>query len=111
MLNEMHTPVQAGIADTLVTEAVKTRDKYDAKYFGMAAGIFAIIIFILAVIKSFYTTDVINFLRPFIPFYDATNFINVTGGIIASFIWGFVIGYFFIVFYNFIDRKTSHRLL
>ena len=84
--------------------------RYDSKYFGISAGIFSILIYILAVIKSFYKGEVINYLKPFIPFYDITSFINVLGGIIMSFIWGFALGYFFVLVYTFFDKKFSSSL-
>lgn len=85
-------------------------NRYDAKYFGIASGILSVIIFLLALIKSFYTDAVITYLRPFIPFYSETNFLNAVGGIVVAFIWGFVLGYFLILTYNFFDQKFSRSL-
>ena len=85
--------------------------RYDSKYFGIAAGIFSILIFLLAVIKSFYTVKVSDYIKPFIPFYNAADILNIIGGIAVSFIWGFVLGYIFAVIYNFFDKTFSKSLL
>ena len=82
--------------------------KYDEKYFGVAAGAFAVIIFLLAVIKMIFSNnDYSIYLKPFIPFFNSVNAINITGGIIVSFLWGWLIGYFFMVFYHWFDKKFS----
>ncbi|MBU2447067.1 MAG: hypothetical protein KJ666_16060 [Bacteroidetes bacterium] len=84
--------------------------KYNAKYFGVAAGIFAMLIFILAVIKMFFSNeDYSAYLKPFIPFFDSVNAVDIIGGVAISFLWGWLIGYFFMVFYNWFDRKLNPR--
>ena len=79
---------------------------YDEKYFGIAAGIFSNIIFILAVINIILSPKVYsyNIIKPFIPFFHNVNMLNIIGGIIVSFIWGWILGYFFMLFYNWFNK-------
>jgi len=82
--------------------------KYNAKYFGVTAGIFSVLLFILALIKMFFSKGGYStYFKPFIPFFNSVNTVNIIGGIAVSFLWGWVIGYFFIVFYNWFDKKTN----
>lgn len=82
--------------------------KYDEKYFGVAAGTFAVIIFLLAVIKIIFSGEAqAPYLKPFIPFFDSVNAINIVGGIVVSFLWGWALGYFFMLIYHWIDKKFN----
>lgn len=85
-----------------------TGKKYDAKYFGVAAGIFTAAIFILAAIKMIFSgEDYSAIIKPFIPFFNSVNVLNLIGGIFVAFLWGMLVGYFFIVLYNWFDRKLN----
>ena len=80
--------------------------KYSEKYFGIAAGTFAVIIFLVAAIKMIFSgNDYSGMIKPFIPFFNSMNVLNLIGGIIVSFLWGWLLGYFFLVFYNWFDKK------
>lgn len=83
--------------------------KYDEKYFGVATGIFAAAIFILAAIKMIFSgedySDYSVYIKPFIPFFNSINAVDVIGGIAVAFLWGWLIGYFFMVFYHWFDEK------
>ncbi|HAB52389.1 MAG: hypothetical protein A2315_07180 [Ignavibacteria bacterium RIFOXYB2_FULL_35_12] len=84
--------------------------KYDAKYFGVATGVFAAFVFILAAIKMIFSNeDYTTYLKPFIPFFNSVNAVNVIGGIAVSFLWGWVLGYFFMIFYHWFDKKSSPK--
>jgi hypothetical protein len=83
--------------------------KYDEKYFGVAAGIFAAAIFILAAIKMIFSgVDNSVYVKPLIPFFNSLNVINIIGGIAASFLWGWILGYFFMIVYHWFDKKFSN---
>lgn len=90
-------------------EKLQTRTKkYDEKYFGIAAGVFAAIIFLIAAIKMVFSgNDFSGIIKPFIPFFTSVNVLNIIGGIIAAFVWGWIIGYFFMKIYHWIDRQFS----
>lgn len=84
--------------------------KYDAKYFGTAIGIFSLVIFLLAVTNMALSgRDYSFYLKPLIPFFNSVNTINIIGGIVVSFLWGWVLGYFFIVIYHWFDKKLNPR--
>ncbi len=81
--------------------------KYDAKYFGVATGISAIIVFLLALTKMFfYSENVADYIKPFVPFFNELTLLNTIGGVVVSFLWGWVLGYFFMLLYNWIDRRV-----
>ena len=101
MLNEKHAQTQSG-------KSRSAGNKYDAKYFGIAAGIFSAFIFILVVLKLVTSqVDSIPYVKPFIPFFNGVTFLNVIGGVAVSFLWGWLIGYFFVIVYNWVDKKFS----
>ena len=80
--------------------------KYDAKYFGIATGISSVIIFLLAIIQMlFFSENVTDYIKPFIPFFNDLTVLNTIGGVVVSFLWGWVLGYFFIILYNWIDKR------
>lgn len=82
--------------------------KYDEKYFGIAVGIFAVFVFILAAIKIIFSgEDYSVYIKPFIPFFSSINALNVIGGIAVTFLWGWVLGYFFMIIYHWFDKKFS----
>jgi len=82
--------------------------KYDEKYFGVATAIFTAFVFILPAIKMIFSdVDYPNFIKPFIPFFNSVNAINIIGGIAISFLWGWLIGYFFMFFYHWFDKKSN----
>ena len=82
--------------------------KYDEKYFGVATGIFAAAIFILVVIKMIFGGDDYSALiKPLIPFFNSVNIINILGGVVVSFLWGWVIGYFFMVIYQWFNTRST----
>jgi len=85
--------------------------KYDAKYFGAAAGVLSIIIFLLVVFNILLSSsdELISRLIPFIPFMTSVTFFTVLGGIIVSFLWGFFLGYLFITVYNFYDSLFADK--
>lgn len=84
--------------------------KYDEKYFGVATGVFAAAIFILAAIKMIFGgEDYSVLIKPFIPFFNSVSLINTIGGIAVSFLWGWVMGYFFMVFYHWFDKRVSPK--
>ena len=85
--------------------------KYDAKYFGIATAILAIIFFLVVVINILLSnnTELISRLIPFIPFMTSINFFTIIGGIIVSFLWGLFLGYLFIIIYNFYDKVTVNK--
>ncbi len=80
--------------------------KYEPLYFGAAAGAFAVVLFILVVINIVASSndELVSRLLPLIPFMTAINFLTVLGGLFVSFLWGFFLGYLFIIIYNFYDR-------
>lgn len=82
--------------------------KYDSKYFGIAVGFFGVLLFIIAVSKDIFSpSNIIMFVKPFIPFYDGLNIVNFTGGIIVSFLWGWLLGFFFMTIYNWFDKRLT----
>lgn len=82
--------------------------KYDEKYFGIAAGTFAAIIFLPAVIKIIFSGALqVSYLKPFIPFFDSASILNILGEIVVSFLWGWVLGYFFMLIYHWLDKKLN----
>lgn len=84
--------------------------KYDAKYFGVATGIFALAIFTLAAIKMIFSgEDYSALIKPLIPFFNSVNAINIIGGVVVSFLWGWVIGYFFMIFYHWFDKEFNPK--
>lgn len=90
------------------TELYHKGGKYNDKYFGIAAGTFTVIIYLLALIKTIFSTnDPSTYLKPFIPFFISVNAANIIGGIIVSFLWGWLIGYLLMIFYHWFD-KSSH---
>ena len=107
--SELKKSERKSLQEDKILNEVKTRiagKKYDAKYFGIAAGVFTAIVFILAAIKMIFSNkDYSAYLKPFIPFFNSLNTINVIVGIAVSFSWGWVIGYFFMIFYNWIDKR------
>lgn len=91
------------------TEVLKGK-KYDEKYFGVATGVFAAAIFILAAIKMIFNgEDFSTLIKPLIPFFNSANAINIIGGIAVSFLWGWLIGYFFMIFYHWFDKKFNPK--
>ena len=82
---------------------------YDEKYFGITVGIFSDIIFILAVINILLSQKVYSYaiIKSFIPFFNNVNAVNIIGGIIVSFVWGWILGYFFMLFYNWFDKLLN----
>lgn len=89
------------------TEVLKGK-KYDEKYFGVAIGILAAIIFILAAIKMiFFGEDYSALIKPLIPFFNSANAINLIGGIVVSFLWGWLIGYFFMILYHWFSPSQT----
>jgi hypothetical protein len=105
--SELKKEEQSG-KNELQSATVYTKKKYDEKYFGAAAGIFAAAIFILATIKMIFSgTDYSTLIKPFIPFFNSITTANVIGGIAVSFLWGWVIGYFFMVFYHWFDKCSA----
>ncbi len=86
-----------------------TSKKYDEKYFGVAAGAFAVIIFLLALIKliCYAGGDRLAYFKPFIPFFNFLNAFSALGGIIVSFLWGSILGYFFMLMYHFFDKRNT----
>lgn len=93
------------------TEKQTHKKKYDSKYFGIACGILSAILFLLIVVNaSLSNVGTIELLKPFIPFWSGISVTNIAGGIFASFIWGWLLGYFFILFYNFFDKKFTQKL-
>lgn len=82
--------------------------KYDAKYFGAAIGLFTVLIFFLVVINQIFSDnfDAI-FLKPYIPFFDTVNALNIIGGIVVSFLWGWLLGYFFMIVYHWFSPSST----
>jgi len=80
--------------------------KYNAKYFGIASGVLFTILFLLVVVNILLSsnTGLLTRLIPFIPFMTSISFLTVIGGIIVSFLWGLLLGYLFIIVYNFYDK-------
>jgi len=80
--------------------------KYNAKYFGIASGVLFTILFLLVVVNILLSsnTGLLTRLIPFIPFMTSISFLTVIGGIIVSFLWGLLLGYLFIIVYNFDDK-------
>ena len=89
-----------------------TGKKYDEKYFGIAAGAFAVIVFLLAVIKLICSTgDRLVYFKPFIPFFNSLNAFTTLGGIAVSFLWGSILGYFFMLTYHFINKSNAKQII
>ncbi len=80
--------------------------KYNAKYFGIASGVLFTILFLLVVVNILLSsnTGLLTRLIPFIPFMTSISFLTVIGGIIVSFLWGLLLGYLFIIVYNFYEK-------
>ncbi len=90
------------------TKSTGVRKKYSSKYFGIAAGIFFAILFILIAINMFFSgEDYIVFIKPFIPFFNSVNALNIIGGITVSFLWGWFLGYFFLNVYHWFDKRFN----
>jgi len=105
--SELKKAAQSG-GNELQAAAVHTGKKYDERYFGVAAGIFTVAIFILAAIKMIFSgVDYSALIKPLIPFFNSVNAINIIGGIIVSFLWGWLIGYFFMVFYHWFSPSQT----
>ena len=84
--------------------------KYDAKYFGVATGVFAAFVFILAAIKMIFGgEDYTALIKPLIPFFNSVNTLNVIAGVAVSFLWGWILGYFFMVYYHRFDKRFSPK--
>ena len=83
--------------------------KYNAKYFGIAAGVLSMLLFLLLIINILVNNnnEIISRLIPFIPFMTSVNFLTVLGGIVVSFLWGVFLGYLFIIIYNFYDSLLA----
>ena len=83
-------------------------NKYNSVLFGLATGIFTIILYILAVFKNELSqSNVAAYIKSFIPFYETGNLFLIIIGIFAAFLWGWVLGYFFMVLYNLFDYKFN----
>jgi hypothetical protein len=83
--------------------------KYDEKYFGVSTGIFTTAIFLLAVIKMIFSgEDYSALVKPLIPFFNSITTVNVIGGIAVSFLWGWVLGYFFMIIYHWLDKRSTY---
>lgn len=81
-------------------------NKYDGKYFGIATGILSVIIFLLAIIKMLISSiDAVGYVKPFIPFFNELNALTIIGGVAAAFIWGWILGYLYMMVYNFVDKR------
>ena len=92
------------------TKTVYAGKKYDEKYFGIAAGAFSVIIFLLAAVKMIFANEAhAAYLKPFIPFFNFINVLTTLGGIVVSFLWGLLIGYFFILIYHYFDKKIARQ--
>ncbi len=92
------------------TKTTYNGKKYDEKYFGIAAGVFAVIVFLLAIIKLIFSGENNpTIFKPFIPFFNSLNAFAALGGIVVSFLWGSILGYFFILIYHFFDRRTAKQ--
>jgi len=85
--------------------------KYEPVYFGAATGLFALILYILVIINILASnnTELLSRLVPLIPFMNTINALTVIGGFVVSFLWGFVLGYIFIIIYNFHDAISGSK--
>ena len=85
--------------------------KYNPKYFGIAAGVLAVILFLIVLVNALLSnnTAIASTLIPFIPFMTSITFLTVIGGIVVSFLWGVFLGYLFIITYNFYDSLFKDR--
>lgn len=87
-----------------------TGKKYDERYFGAAVGIFTAAVFILTVIKMVFSwNDFSGIIKPFIPFFNSVSVLNIIGGIVAAFLWGWVLGYFFMVIFHWINNSLCFK--
>lgn len=106
--SELKKPEKKPLLQVNSPAEVLTEKKYDEKYFGVATGIFAAAIFILAALKMIFSGEDYSYLiKPLIPFFNSVSAINIIGGIAASFLWGWVIGYFFMLLYRRFDKKLN----
>ncbi|GJQ61127.1 MAG: hypothetical protein CMF23_15545 [Ignavibacteriae bacterium] len=86
------------------------KNKYASKYFGVATGVLAVILFMLIILNSAVSNiNEAQLIKPFIPFWNGMSIPNIAGGIFISFIWGWLIGFFFMLIYNFFDSKFSNE--
>lgn len=100
---------QTAFQDNSSVEVTRGK-KYDEKYFGVATGVFAAAIFILAAIKMIFGgEDYSALIKPLIPFFNSVSIINIIGGIAVSFLWGWLIGYLFMVLYHWFDKKLNPK--
>ncbi len=112
---EANTLPQADASDNKLEKSSETKSyyagkKYDEKYFGIAAGAFAVIVFLLALIKLICSNENrLAYFKPFIPFFNYLNAFTALGGIAAAFLWGWILGYFFMLVYHFFDKITTKQ--
>jgi len=90
------------------TEISLRKIKYDSKYFGIATGVLAAILFLLIILNSVISDiNATQLLKPLIPFWNGISFTYIVAGFFASFIWGWLIGFFFILIYNWFDKRFT----
>lgn len=108
--SELIKKVEQSGRNELQAAAAYTGKKYDAKYFGVATGVFAAFVFILAAIKMIFGgEDYTALIKPLIPFFNSVNTLNVIAGVAVSFLWGWILGYFFMVYYHRFDKRFSPK--
>ncbi|AFN74041.1 hypothetical protein MROS_0800 [Melioribacter roseus P3M-2] len=79
--------------------------KYSSVYFGIITGVAGAALFLLAIIKTLVSDiDALPYIRTMMPFVDSITIYTVLGGLAAAFIWGWVLGFFFMLIYNWIDN-------
>ncbi len=63
------------------------KNKYASKYFGVATGVLAVILFMLIILNSAVSNiNEAQLIKPFIPFWNGMSIPNIAGGIFISFI-------------------------
>ncbi|MGK9368395.1 hypothetical protein ACSSWA_05805 [Melioribacter sp. Ez-97] len=79
--------------------------KYSSVYFGIITGVAGAALFLLSIIKTLVSDiDALPYIRAIVPFVDSITIYTVLGGLAAAFIWGWVLGFFFMLIYNWIDN-------
>jgi len=53
--------------------------------------------------------DYTALIKPLIPFFNSVNTLNVIAGVAVSFLWGWILGYFFMVYYHRFDKRFSPK--
>ena len=78
---------------------------YNSYFGGITLGIYSIFIFSLYYAITISNGDSFEKLVPFIPTLSGKGIFSFLGSITIAGIWGFFLGFTFIFFYNYFDKK------